>query len=66
MERQTEPKSGENQRDFIDGRQTYAELPQQLVGYGHCPETALLARHQLLADNAATALPIAGNQSRAF
>jgi flagellin len=29
-------------------------------------ETALLARHQLLADNAATALIIAGNQSRAF
>jgi flagellin-like hook-associated protein FlgL len=29
-------------------------------------ETALLARHQLLADNAATALIILGNQSRTF
>jgi flagellin-like hook-associated protein FlgL len=29
-------------------------------------ETALLARHQLLADNAATALIISGNQSQAF
>jgi flagellin len=29
-------------------------------------ETALLARHQLLADNAATALVIVGNQNRAF